>query len=218
MTDKELAGALFNAGLLTQEQIREAAAARSAQQNFAQVVVARGWLSPDQIRAVSPMAIPVAPLSAESPFGPAIPPAAPPPPFIPQPPTAPPPTAPPPFPLPPMAQPPFPQAPYQQPPIPDPQAPVRFTRPTPPVIYEPFDSDRLLVYGVIGMLCCQCLAIYVLVMSIDGLMKVKAGRIDPSHQLKLIIAMVLSIVGVIATAAWRTMLRSERPPVSSSPF
>lgn len=54
MTDQELARALFNAGLLTQEQVQAAAEKRTAQKNFAQVIVELGWVSPEQIAQVIP--------------------------------------------------------------------------------------------------------------------------------------------------------------------
>jgi hypothetical protein len=199
MTDKELASALFQAGLLTQEQIREAAQARTANQGFAQIVVARGWLSPDQIRAIDPGALLVAPTAFTPPTPPFTPPPATPPPFS-QPPPAPPSAAP-------HTQP-FPQA----PPIPEPQAPPRFT---PTTIYEPFDSTRLVVYSLFGMLCCQCIGILVVIQSVDALGKIKAGRIDPAHQSKIIIALILSAFGIVVTMVWRAYMRANR---GSSPF
>jgi hypothetical protein len=57
MTDQELARALFEAGILTQEQVQTAAAQRSATQNFAQVVVQMGWATPTQIAQFDPNAL-----------------------------------------------------------------------------------------------------------------------------------------------------------------
>ena len=57
MTDQELARALFEAGLLTQEQVQTAAAQRTPTQNFAQVVVNMGWVSPAQIAQFDPNAL-----------------------------------------------------------------------------------------------------------------------------------------------------------------
>ncbi len=56
MTEQELASALFNAGLLTRQQIEAAAAERSTHKNFAQVVVEKGWVSPAQIAQLDPNA------------------------------------------------------------------------------------------------------------------------------------------------------------------
>lgn len=63
MTEQELAAALFNAGLMTREQIEAAAAERAPHKNFAQVVVSKGWVSPAQIAQFDPhaLATPVAP-------------------------------------------------------------------------------------------------------------------------------------------------------------
>lgn len=74
MTDQELARALFEAGILTQEQVQTAAAQRSATQNFAQIVVQMGWVSPAQIAQFDPNA-----LGAQTP--PPAPPLQPPPPM-----------------------------------------------------------------------------------------------------------------------------------------
>jgi uncharacterized membrane protein len=59
MTDQELARALFEAGLLTQEQVQTAAAQRTPTQNFAQAVVNLGWVSPAQIAQFDPNALSV---------------------------------------------------------------------------------------------------------------------------------------------------------------
>ena len=56
MNEQELAGALFNAGLLTRQQIEAAAAERTPHKNFAQVVVEKGWVSPAQIAQLDPNA------------------------------------------------------------------------------------------------------------------------------------------------------------------
>ena len=56
MTEQELASALFNAGLLTRQQIEAAAAERSPHKNFAQVVVEKGWVSPAQIAQIDSQA------------------------------------------------------------------------------------------------------------------------------------------------------------------
>jgi uncharacterized membrane protein len=69
MTDQELARALFEAGILTQEQVQTAAAQRSPGRNFAQIVVGLGWVTPAQIAqfdtnalgAQATMATPMAP-------------------------------------------------------------------------------------------------------------------------------------------------------------
>ena len=45
MTEQELARALYEAGLLTQEQVRQAAQQRTPGRGFAQVVVESGWVS-----------------------------------------------------------------------------------------------------------------------------------------------------------------------------
>ena len=57
MTDQELARALFEAGLLTQEQVQTAASQRVAGQNFAQTVVQLGWVTPAQIAQFDPNAL-----------------------------------------------------------------------------------------------------------------------------------------------------------------
>ena len=57
MTDQELARALFEAGLLTQEQVQTAAAQRAPGKNFAQTVVQMGWLTPAQIAQFDPNAL-----------------------------------------------------------------------------------------------------------------------------------------------------------------
>jgi hypothetical protein len=75
MTDQELARALFEAGILTQEQVQTAAAQRSATQNFAQIVVNMGWVSPAQIAQFDPNALgvqtpsPAPPMPAPPPPG-----------------------------------------------------------------------------------------------------------------------------------------------------
>ena len=57
MTDQELARALFEAGLLTQEQVQTAAAQRAPNKNFAQTVVQLGWVTPAQIAQFDPNAL-----------------------------------------------------------------------------------------------------------------------------------------------------------------
>ncbi len=57
MTDQELARALFEAGLLTQEQVQSAASQRAAGKNFAQTVVQLGWVTPAQIAQFDPNAL-----------------------------------------------------------------------------------------------------------------------------------------------------------------
>ncbi len=57
MTDQELARALFEAGLLTQEQVQTAAAQRAPGKNFAQTVVQLGWVTPAQIAQFDPNAL-----------------------------------------------------------------------------------------------------------------------------------------------------------------
>lgn len=57
MTDQELARALFEAGLLTQEQVQSAASQRTAGKNFAQTVVQMGWVTPAQIAQFDPNAL-----------------------------------------------------------------------------------------------------------------------------------------------------------------
>lgn len=58
MTEQELAGALFNAGVMTRQQIEAAAAERTPYKNFAQVVVEKGWATPAQIATFDPHALP----------------------------------------------------------------------------------------------------------------------------------------------------------------
>lgn len=58
MNEQELAAALFNAGLMTRQQIEAAAAERTPQKNFAQVVVAKGWATPAQILQIDANALP----------------------------------------------------------------------------------------------------------------------------------------------------------------
>ncbi|HEY0074556.1 MAG TPA: hypothetical protein VGB77_10670 [Abditibacteriaceae bacterium] len=57
MTDQELARALFEAGILTQEQVQAAAAQRTPTRNLAQVVVDNGWASREQIIQIAPQAL-----------------------------------------------------------------------------------------------------------------------------------------------------------------
>lgn len=57
MTDQELAQALFQAGLLTAEQIQTVATRRTAEKNFAQAAVETGWLTPAQIAQFDPNAL-----------------------------------------------------------------------------------------------------------------------------------------------------------------
>lgn len=57
MTDQELARALFQAGLLTQEQVQTAAGQRAPGRNFAQTVVGMGWVTPEQIAQFDPNAL-----------------------------------------------------------------------------------------------------------------------------------------------------------------
>lgn len=57
MNDQELARALFEAGLLTQEQVQTAASQRTATRNFAQIVVDMGWVTPAQIAQFDPNAL-----------------------------------------------------------------------------------------------------------------------------------------------------------------
>ncbi|HEY0074554.1 MAG TPA: DUF4190 domain-containing protein [Abditibacteriaceae bacterium] len=66
MTEQELAGALFNSGLLTREQIVAAAAERSPHKNFAQVVVEKGWVSAAQIAQLDPHALPTQAMSGQA--------------------------------------------------------------------------------------------------------------------------------------------------------
>jgi hypothetical protein len=67
MNEQELAAALFNAGLMTREQIEAAAAERAPHKNFAQVIVQKGWVSPAQIAQFDPhaLAAPVAPSAVD---------------------------------------------------------------------------------------------------------------------------------------------------------
>ena len=67
MTEQELAAALFNAGLMTREQIEAAAAERAPHKNFAQVIVQKGWVSPAQIAQFDPhaLATPIAPSAVD---------------------------------------------------------------------------------------------------------------------------------------------------------
>ncbi len=52
MSEKELAQALYQAGLLTEEQIRAASAQRAPGVGFADIIVRNGWVTPEQIASV----------------------------------------------------------------------------------------------------------------------------------------------------------------------
>ncbi len=53
MSEKELAQALYQAGLLTQEQIQAAAAQRTPESSFSDVIIRNGWVTQEQINQVS---------------------------------------------------------------------------------------------------------------------------------------------------------------------
>jgi hypothetical protein len=202
MNDRELAAALYEAGLLTREQIQDAATHRSAGRGFAQIVTERGWLSVAQIEAVDPMAFQEQPFPYAAPQTPQE--------------VKPAPTAS--FPDDAFAQPTYPYPPAQvqapppysmPPPIPSPTIQPAYA-PYTPANYETFDSSRMILYGIIGALCCQCVGLLVIIQSAMALSKINSGRIDPKHQGNLIAAIIISSAGFIVAGLVRVYFRLNR--------
>lgn len=168
MTDQELARALFNAGLLTQEQIQSAAAQRSAGQNFAQTVVSLGWLSADQITQIDPTAFGgsagVTSFSSSAP-----------PPLQSTPPGG--------------YQPPGGYAPPSGYPQPGYSQPATYT--------EQVNGTTILVLGILGLVCCQICAPIAWVMGNTAMSTIDSGRADPAERSNVNIGRILGIIGTI---------------------
>lgn len=174
MTDQELARALFNAGLLTQEQVQSAAAQRGAGRNFAQTVVALGWLTPDQIIAIDPNAFTGMGSEFASPSQPWQSTSAPAGGYQPPPPYQPP------------GQPPIPQ-PGGYTPQPGYSVPGHYT--------EQVNGTTILVLGILGLTCCGICAPIAWTMGNSALKAIDAGRANPSERGNVNIGRILGIIG-----------------------
>lgn len=197
MTDQQLAKALFEAGLLTKEQITTAAAQRSGGRNFAQSVVNLGYLSSDRIKQFDRDAFnqtyDITSAAATTQTAQRFPAEA--------------------FEQPVISSPPSAQDGFGAPPIPSPYARLPHTHQANHT-YQPYDSTRLLFYSIIGAFGCGLAAILCFFYSLDGLGKVQSGRIDPAHKTKISISLGLNIFGIVLVVMLRLLaanLRHARP-------
>ena len=168
MTDQELAAALFNAGLLTREQIEAAAAERTTQKKFAQVVVAKGWLSAAQISQFDADALPKqdtfdASAFSQTPATPALPPT------------------------------PFNQV-GSAPPIP---APGGFSPAYRPTYEQSVSGTAVLVLGILGFIICQLFAPVAWYKGNQALAAIDSGRANPAERTSANVGRILGIIGTI---------------------
>lgn len=173
MTDQELANALFNAGLLTRQQIEAAAAERSPQRNFAQIVLSKGWVSAAQIGQFDSGALPrstafeVTPLQeTNSPFSS------------------------------PIAN----QNPSYQPPIPTPNNYSPAYQGGYSTYTESVSGTTILVLGLLGILVCGVFAPFAWQMGNHAVAAIDAGRANPSERTNANVGRILGIIGSILLA------------------
>jgi hypothetical protein len=174
MTEQELAGALFSAGLLTRQQIEAAAAERSPHKNFAQVVVEKGWVSPAQMAQLAPQAFLTLTTPAQamptaldtSAFSQATTTNA---------------AS--------SSQAPFHQ-PSGQPPIPEIGG---FSSAYPQTV----NGTTILVLGILGLVFCQIFGPFAWVMGNKAVAAIDAGRADPAERSNANVGRILGIIGTV---------------------
>ncbi len=170
MTEQELAAALFNAGLMTRQQIEAAAAERTPQKNFAQVVVAKGWATPAQISQFDPNALPSQAAFDVSAFSQT------------------------------KANPSFNQTPANQPfgapPIPEPGGLAPVYRPAYQSTYpEAVNGTTVLILGILGFVICQLCAPFAWYMGNQAVAAIDAGRANPVERTSANVGRILGIIG-----------------------
>jgi hypothetical protein len=175
MTEQDLAQALMNAGLLTQAQVESAAARRTPQKNFAQVLVELGWVTPEQIAQFDPNALPYAPPS--SPWQDSS--------------TAPQTGS--------FGAPNYGSGYENQPPIPPPQGyPSAYGNAAYGGVYpEKVEGTTILILGILGVTCCGICAPIAWVMGNSGMKAIDAGRADPSQRSNTSVGRILGIIGTV---------------------
>ncbi len=168
MTDQELAAALFNAGLMTREQIEAAAAERTPQKKFAQVVVEKGWLTAAQISQFDAHALPSRDTFDVTAFSQTSATSS-------------------------LPQTPF-NSPASAPPIPPPGGFSPVYRPT----YEQSVSGTaVLVLGILGFIICQLLAPVAWYMGNQAIAAIDSGRANPAERTSASVGRILGIIGTI---------------------
>ena len=185
MTEQELAAAIFNAGLMTREQIEAAAAERTPQRNFAQVIVAKGWLSPAQIAQFDANALPASPSQTAfndnafnaNPFSNDV-----------------------------KGQTrandvfnaPRQNQPFGAPPIPEPGGFSPAYRPAYQSSYQQaVNGTTVLIFGILGLVICQIFAPFAWYMGNQAVAAIDAGRADPAERTSANIGRILGIVGTV---------------------
>ena len=182
MNDRDLAQALYQSGLLTQEQIQSAAESRSEAQSFTDVIVRNGWVTPEQIAQVTGQT------SATSAWDTS---------------TQAQTFAPPPFnatPMNHMAPPPLSATPASAPPpIPAPSGgPGAFGQSAPrPAYHESANGVLILVLGIVGLFVIQLLAPVAWFMGNNSLRAINSGRADPGERGLVVAGRIMGIIGSI---------------------